>query len=113
MQHSILANYILAGAVYGFVRKTADVVCNNPQVTLEHALTKSDTGDYSYVSRNRSLLCTEKIGVVRVHTFVSSLYSPLLIAKDLAKCEAGIRGIDTKLECKNDANYMLFEHVFT
>ena len=110
---SVLTNYILAGTVYGFVRKSADVVLNDPKVTLEQTLVKSDTGEYYYASRNRSLMCTEKMGLICVHTFVSSMYWPLLLGKDMAKFEAAMRGIDIKLERKGDVNLTLFEHVFS
>jgi hypothetical protein len=93
MNPIFMQRYVLAGAFYGFARKSIDVCINAREVTVERRLMRRGN-ERVYVSRNRPMLVTERIAVVAMHMCACSLYSPFFIVGDLNRAEAHLRGID-------------------
>jgi hypothetical protein len=71
----VMQRYLVAGACYGFVRKSLDIFFNAREVTIERRLMELD-GKLAFVSRNRPMLMTEKIAVIAMHTCICAPYSP-------------------------------------
>ena len=103
----LLTKYLCVGASYGFIRKSAHVTFQDPQINVTN---KYDVNEHKSIVINRSMLVTEKVSTIIAHGTLSSLYWPYFMTKDLVLIEAKIRKINLKPD--DDPIYMhLYWHI--
>ena len=102
---AMFERYMTLGACIGFARKSIDIYVNKPEITARRQ---------NFICQNRPMLITEKIAVICVHTFISTVYSPYFIVKDINTLEAHVRGIDIIDDDNNEyAVKSMVTHIFS